>query len=305
MSTAITIVAPQSIEESERLSITLAKSSLLPEALRNKPGDVLATILTGAELGLAPMQSIRAIVIIKGKPTLSADLMGALCKRQKDICEYLKLTKSDKIETVYTTKRVGEPEPTVVTFTMDDAKTANLVSPGGMYIKYPRQMLRARCLAEVCRAVYPDLCMGLYTPEELGAHAEVPADLEPDDPPKEVEINAAPVTGSRTANIKAQLAAKTARVPKEEKPRPVIVDVAPDETEAQAEQRQKGDLVVWPLVQALMGRHGKVGFEAAAFIKATTGKADRKSLTMDDYATLCVALEGPMPSDADAPPEAG
>jgi hypothetical protein len=199
---------------------------------------------------------------------------------------------------------VGEPEATTITFTLEDARAAGLVSAGGMYTKYPRQMLRARCLAEICRAVYPDLCMGLYDPEELGAPSEPPANIQQEEP-KEMEVNPAPLTGSRTANIKAQLAAKTARAPKEEKPaRSMIVDVAPGETEQDAEKRQAKDLVVWPLVQGLMARHGKSGTEAAAFIKETTGKGDRKALTMEDYAKMCVALEGPMPSDADAPPEA-
>ncbi len=306
MSNEITIVAPQNIEESERLSTTLAKSSLLPEALRGKPGDILATLLAGAELGLAPMQSLRGIVIIKGKPTLAADLMGALCKRRKDICEYLTLSESSSTRAVYRTKRAGEPEPTTIAFTIEDAKAAGLVGAGGMYTKYPRQMLRARCLAEICRAVYPDLCMGLYDPEELGAPAEMPADIQPEPPPKETELNPAPVTGARTANIKAQLAAKTARAPKEERPaRSMVVDVAPGETEQDAEKRQTKELVVWPLVQGLMARHGKAGAEAAAFIKETTGKSDRKALVMTDYAALCVALEGPLPSDEDAPPGVG
>lgn len=165
MSDALAVVAPKSIEESERLSLTLSKSRLLPEALAGKPSDILATILAGAELGLAPMQSLRGIVIIKGKPTLSADTMGALVKRRRDVCEYLVVRESSDKRATYETKRVGDPSPTSLSFTSDDAVRAKL--NGENWQKYPAAMLRARALSAICRSVYPDLCLGLYDPDEL------------------------------------------------------------------------------------------------------------------------------------------
>ncbi len=182
----IQIVAPQTIHETEALSLSLAKSALLPEALRGKQADILATILTGAELGLAPMQSLRGIQIIKGKPTLSADTMGALCKRRSDVCEHLSLTASSPTGCTYETKRRGE-KPTTMTFTIEDAQRAGLAG-SDTYRKFPAAMLRARCLSAICRAVYPDLCLGLYDPDEL---ADAPAAKEAK---KEREVNAAPAS---------------------------------------------------------------------------------------------------------------
>lgn len=174
MASELMVISPKSIEEAERLSKTLSTSQLLPDALKQKPADILATVLAGAELGLAPMQAIRGIAIIKGKPTLAADTMGALVKRRTDVCEYLVLKHSDGQTATYETKRRGDPQPTTMSFTIRDAQVAGLVSEGGMYRKYPAQMLRARCLAAICRAVYPDLCLGLYDPDELGAPVEPP-----------------------------------------------------------------------------------------------------------------------------------
>jgi hypothetical protein len=37
----------------------------------------------------------------------------------------------------------------------------------GMWIKYPRQMLRARVISEGVRACYPGVLDGMYTPEEV------------------------------------------------------------------------------------------------------------------------------------------
>lgn len=151
---------PRSIEEAQKLCAMLARSPLMPDALRGKEGDIFVIIATGRELGLPMMQSIRAISIIKGKPSLSADLMVALCKKQRDVCESLVLVESTAQVATYKAKRVGEPE-TVMSFTMQDAQAAGLAS-SDMYKRYPKQMLRARCASLVCRAVFPDLCMGLY-----------------------------------------------------------------------------------------------------------------------------------------------
>jgi hypothetical protein len=50
---------------------------------------------------------------------------------------------------------------------MEDAKVAGLLSKD-TWKKYPEAMLRARCVAIVARALFPDAIMGAsYTPEEL------------------------------------------------------------------------------------------------------------------------------------------
>lgn len=188
MSNEIAIITPKNLEESERLSVTLAKSMLLPHDLKGKPSDVLAIILTGAELGLAPMQAVRGIQVIKGKPSLSADLMAALCKRRKDVCEYLTPVTLTAEKAVYETKRVGDPKPTTMEFTIQDAQRAGLAG-SDTYRKFPQAMLKARCLSAICRAVYPDVCMGLYDPDELApANIDAPAPA-----PVEKDVTPAPV----------------------------------------------------------------------------------------------------------------
>lgn len=159
MTTALTLT------EIKEVSTTLSASKLMPEALQKSPADIFAIVLTGQELGLEPMKAIRGIAIIKGKPTLSADLMGALVKQESRICEYLRLVEStDKVAT-YETKRVGEPGTTKISFTSEDAQRAGL--QGDNWRKYPAQMLRARALSGICRAVYPDLLLGVYSEGDL------------------------------------------------------------------------------------------------------------------------------------------
>lgn len=168
MSDEIVIIAPKTIEETRSLSKELALSNLMPAALRKKPEDLFAIVLTGAELGLAPMQAVRGMHIIEGKVSLSADLMGALVKRSP-VCEYLTLVESSGTVATYRTKRKSEPGETVISFTIEQAHAAGVAGKGN-WAKYPDAMLRARALSAICRAVYPDLCLGLYDSEsgELG-----------------------------------------------------------------------------------------------------------------------------------------
>ena len=56
---------PRDVNEAMTLSKGLSGSALLPRALQGKPADVLVVLLTGHELGLSPMQSLRNINVIQ------------------------------------------------------------------------------------------------------------------------------------------------------------------------------------------------------------------------------------------------
>lgn len=129
-----------------------------------KPEQALVIIMTGTELGLTANQALRAIQVVKGKPNLSADLIVALVKRS-DLCESWEVIESTNTLCTVETKRRGDTNPRRVTWTIEDAKRAGI--SGDMYQKYPRQMLRHRCSADLAREVYPDLVLGLYAPEEF------------------------------------------------------------------------------------------------------------------------------------------
>jgi len=151
---------PQAIELCQRL----AKSALLPTALRGKPEDVMVVLMTGRELGLSPMQSIRGISVIEGKGALNADLIVGLVQSRPTVCEYFQLISSSDAEATYETKRRGH-KPTRLQFTMTQAKAAGIAGKQN-WSRWPAAMLRARCSAHLARAVYPDLVAGIYSTDE-------------------------------------------------------------------------------------------------------------------------------------------
>lgn len=169
--TAIQSLVPTTFEQVDALAKRLAESSLLPKALKDKPADVAIVILTGLEFGLGVMAAIRGINIIEGKAVLSADLTSALVQRHRDVCEYLSLVKSTDTEATYETQRHGHKHPISLSYTIAQASKAGLTKKDN-WVKNPSDMLRARCVSKLCRAVYPDLVQGVYNEDEAEEIAE-------------------------------------------------------------------------------------------------------------------------------------
>jgi hypothetical protein len=153
-------------------AVVAASSALAPDALRNRPQDALIVLMAGRELGFAPMQSLRMLSVIKGKVTLSADATVALVRRSGECVEW-RCVETTRERATYTTRRKGDTEPTVLTWTIEQATRAGLVGGQG-WRSYPEAMLRARCASALARIVYPDLVAGIYDPDELAAPLDAP-----------------------------------------------------------------------------------------------------------------------------------
>ena len=55
----------------------LADSTIIPDDYRKRPANILIACSKGAALGLSPEDSLYAIHVIKGRPSLSAEAMRA------------------------------------------------------------------------------------------------------------------------------------------------------------------------------------------------------------------------------------
>ena len=149
---------PRTTSDALALAQVLCASGLMPKGAA-RPEAAFFVIATGRELGLTALQSLRSIHVVDGKPTMSADLMIALCKRAPQ-CERFALVESTAERATYATTRRGEGE-TRMTFSADDAARAGLAAKD-VWRKYPAAMLRARCASALARAVYPDVLLSVY-----------------------------------------------------------------------------------------------------------------------------------------------
>ena len=145
----------------------LATSNLLPAAYQKQPANILVAIEYGEALGLAPMVAIQQISVIQGKPTMSAQLMGALVRQAG---HRLRIAVDEKTKSVVAElTRSDDPDFTFRSvWSMDRAQAAGLSGKGGSWKTYPLAMLKARAITEVCRDGCPEVLAGVaYTPEEL------------------------------------------------------------------------------------------------------------------------------------------
>lgn len=195
-----------STTETERLhkaAVMLAHTEFVPASLRGKPEAIMAAMLTGREMGIHPMRSLRQIAIVDGRPAPSPELMMALALKAG---HYVRVVETDHERCTVAVRRADWPEddpPSTLTWTLDDAVRAGLCtlddqgrprarSQKGQPLpweQYTRAMLRSRAVTEACRAWLPDVVEGYsYAPEELGAEvtasgqAKELADIGVDDP---------------------------------------------------------------------------------------------------------------------------
>lgn len=175
---------PRNADEMWRYATFLARSDLLPRALRGKANDVFVVLMKGHDFGWKPMQSIAAINVIEGKAEIGAQAIVALIL-QSGQCKSWRLVKSDERSAIYVTQRVGHDEPTPFEYTIEEAAQMGLLDKGrdeqakanNQWRRQPRTMLRRRCQTNLGRDVYPDIVMGLYDQGELTEMSEVSASL--------------------------------------------------------------------------------------------------------------------------------
>ena len=151
----------------------LLNSGFLPEAFQ-RAEQVIAIMMYGDVLGIPPMAALNGISVIRNKPTVSPQLMLALARRA-GVLEDIQVTDDGHTCTVVV-KRVGQSAHTA-TFGEADAVAMEL-APKNNWKKQPAVMRQWRAVAAACRIVFPDIIMGFYTPEEMGADATMSAEGE-------------------------------------------------------------------------------------------------------------------------------
>jgi hypothetical protein len=123
-------------------------------------------VMAGAELGFGPVASMTGIYIVKGKVTLSANLLAAAVKSHPRY-DYKVLELDDThAEIEFRDKESGETNTSK--YTIEDAKKQGLAG-GDNYVKTPRNMLFARAMSNGVKWYAPDVQGGpIYVPEDFG-----------------------------------------------------------------------------------------------------------------------------------------
>jgi hypothetical protein len=166
---------PRSMKEAYDLAKAVAGTPFAPGMT---PQGAFACIMSGAELGMTAMQSLRAYVIVKGKPTLWADAMVAVVLAS-GLCEEWDTIETTAERCEIVTRRKGSKREQRRVWTPVEAGRAKLLG-SDTWKMYPAQMLRHRCASDLARDVYPDVLLGVYSQEEMRDSAPLRGDPEPD-----------------------------------------------------------------------------------------------------------------------------
>jgi hypothetical protein len=156
------------LDDAFRFAKMVSGSDFAPKDFKGKPESCLLAIQHGSEIGLSPMQSLQSIAVVNGRPAVYGDTALAVCIGSP-VCEYVREHiegDGDQALAVCEAKRRGYETPTIVRFSVADAKKAGLWGKSGPWTQYSRRMLQMRARGFCLRDTFPDVLRGLVTAEE-------------------------------------------------------------------------------------------------------------------------------------------
>lgn len=162
-------IVPRTFLETEVMCKALATAGLIPAAYKDRPTDMIVVVMSGAELGLAPMASLRLYHIIEGVPRIGAEGIRSIILAHPS-CEYFEFAESTESRSTWIGKRRGRPER-AITWTIERAERAGLIrktrnGEPNTWMKFPEDMLNARASGQLGRLIWPDVTAGLISREE-------------------------------------------------------------------------------------------------------------------------------------------
>lgn len=143
----------------QTMASAIAKSGLFGA---KTPDQALALMLVAQAEGLHPASAARDYDIIQGKGAKKSEAMLRDFLKAGGSVKWHVLSDTEA-DATFSHPAGGEVR---ITWDMNRAKIAGLLGKD-MYKKFPRQMLRARCVSEGVRTVCPIATGGMYTPEEV------------------------------------------------------------------------------------------------------------------------------------------
>lgn len=165
---AVKAIVPQDFDGAWRIALAVCKAGMAPKGLET-PEKAMVAIMHGMEVGMTPMASLQSIAVVNGRPTIWGD--GAIgLVRGSGKLEWIKEKLTGDGENMAAScevKRKGEADPTRATFSVADAKKANLWGKQGPWQQYPKRMLAMRARAFALRDAFADVLRGLGIAEEV------------------------------------------------------------------------------------------------------------------------------------------
>lgn len=189
----------------------VAQSTLIPDGYRNQPANVLWAMDLADALRVPFPQVMQTMVVMRGRMTMSADIMAAVVRRAG---HKLRIHEHGMSVTATLIRQDDPDYEFKVAWDEAKARQAGLWGQRGPWTQYPAQMLRSRAITEVCRQGASDALAGtIYSPDELKAteddtnvaDAEATADAQPAPTADAAPAQAGPAPGKARDRSRALL----------------------------------------------------------------------------------------------------
>ena len=186
----------RSVDDLSRIGTMMARSGYFTDARDAAQAGV--KIMAGMEMGFGAFASMTGIYIIKGRPSVGANLMASAVKSNPKYDYRVRKMEDSEVKVEFFQMIDGKWESIgMSSFTAAEAKKAGTQNMD----KFPRNMLFARAISNGIRWFCPDVFAGnpTYTPEELGAQVDEDGNVtqipqEVPQKPAVIEADATPIT---------------------------------------------------------------------------------------------------------------
>lgn len=147
------------IEAVEKLGGWIAKSGMFG-CTKEEQGMVFA--LQCMSERKAPLEMAKQYHVIGGKLSMRSDAMLAGFRERGGKVQWKQY--DDKAAVA---RWIYDGNDVELSYTIEQAKNAGLVKSDSGWTKHPAAMLRARLISTAIRMLAPEVCTGVYTPEEV------------------------------------------------------------------------------------------------------------------------------------------
>lgn len=221
----VAALIPQTMEEAFRVSQAIAASGMAPKGI-DKPEQVLVAIMAGAELGLAPFQSLQSFAVVNGRPTLWGDgLLAVVLGRGVRVRERLE-GEGDGMVAICQAIRPDNGEEIERMFSVADAKKAGLWGKAGPWQQYPKRMLQMRARALSLRDGCADMLRGISVREEVEDYQPI-HDVTPRKADLRAKLSAQTGEGFSEKGVDAAIEGRTVEAEQVEEIEAEVVDTDP------------------------------------------------------------------------------
>lgn len=129
------------------------------------PG-IFAIVQKAKALNINPLDALNGgLYCVNGKVEMSAQMMSQLIRQSGH--SFTKDKRSDDTICILHGKRKDNGDTWTESFSIEDAKRAGIYKTGGVWEKFPRNMLYARALSNLARQLFSDIIKGCYVEGEI------------------------------------------------------------------------------------------------------------------------------------------